>query len=236
MSLFGRWPVANRATQVGGWPVFTWPNVPATGLTSQAHVDAPLIGSATLNAEISRLTYVSQLVESNKGAIFAARERLGTLGFVDSRQRKTWPPTRTSGFLNRTLSLRGLADHPIRVDPVRRTCPGASTSRCDQCPILAGRAGGSDCNSLSIASARSRSRRNSFMRARIIAKSSAARGWVIGSSRSLDLVLTTARSFYELLQGPTTTVRLGFDAAAVPSTSRHSGSCVELVSTRLLFL
>jgi hypothetical protein len=78
VSLFGRWPVANRATQVGGWPVFTWPNVPATGLTSQAHVDAPLIGSATLNAEISRLTYVSQLVESNKGAIFAARERLGT--------------------------------------------------------------------------------------------------------------------------------------------------------------
>jgi hypothetical protein len=75
VSLFGRWPVANRATQVGGWPVFTWPNVPATGLTSQAHVDAPLIGSATLNAEISRLTYVSQLVESNKGAIFAARER-----------------------------------------------------------------------------------------------------------------------------------------------------------------
>jgi hypothetical protein len=107
VSLFGRWPVANRATQVGGWPVFTWPNVPATGLTSQAHVDAPLIGSATLNAEISRLTYVSQLVESNKGAIFAARERLGTLGFVDSRQRKTWPPTRTSGFLNRTLVSGG---------------------------------------------------------------------------------------------------------------------------------
>jgi hypothetical protein len=52
--------------------------VPAAGLTSQAHVDAPLIGSATLNAEIGLLTCVSQLVESNKGAIFAARERLGT--------------------------------------------------------------------------------------------------------------------------------------------------------------
>jgi hypothetical protein len=30
--------------------------VPATGLTSQAHVDVPLIGSATLNAEIGLLT------------------------------------------------------------------------------------------------------------------------------------------------------------------------------------
>ena len=29
------------------------------------------------------------------------------------------------GFLDQTLSLRGLADHPIRVGPVRRTCPGA---------------------------------------------------------------------------------------------------------------
>ena len=69
-----------------------------------------------------------------------------------------------------------------------------STSRCDQYPILAGRAGGSDGNSLSAASARWRSRRNSFMRARIIPKSSAARGWIIGSSRSPDLVLTAARS------------------------------------------
>jgi len=70
----------------------------------------------------------------------------------------------------------------------------SSTSRCDQYPILAGRAGGSDGNSLSAASARWRSRRNSFMRARIIPKSSAARGWIIGSSRSPDLVLTAARS------------------------------------------
>ena len=70
----------------------------------------------------------------------------------------------------------------------------SSTSRCDQDPILAGRAGGSDGNSLSAASARWRSRRNSFMRARIIPKSSAARGWIIGSSRSPDLVLTAARS------------------------------------------
>jgi hypothetical protein len=99
------------------------------------------------------------------------------------------------GFLDRTLSLRGLADHPIRVDPVRRTCPGAVRPLAATNIQLTGRAGGSDCNSLSVASARLRSRRNSFMRARIIAKSSAARGWVIGSSRSLDLVLTAARSF-----------------------------------------
>jgi hypothetical protein len=128
-------------------------------------------------------------------AIFAAHERLGIARVRHSRQRRPWPRGSVGG-LDRTLSLTGLADHPISRRPrSSHLSRRSSTSRCDQYPILPGRAGGSDCNSLSAASARSRSRRNSFMRARIIAKSSAARGWVIGSSRSLDLVLTAARSF-----------------------------------------
>jgi len=65
----------------------------------------------------------------------------------------------------------------LHIGPGCRTCPGARLiSRCDQYPILAERIGGSDCKPLSGACARSRSRRSSSMRARILAKSSAARG------------------------------------------------------------
>jgi hypothetical protein len=79
-------------------------------------------------------------------------------------------------------------------DPGWWTRPGASLISGDGRRTLRARCvGGSPSNSLSAASARSRSRRNSFMRARIGAKSSAARGRVIGSSRSLGLVLTAAR-------------------------------------------
>jgi hypothetical protein len=81
-------------------------------------------------------------------------------------------------------------------DPGWWTRPGSSLiSGGGQRTLRARCVGGSPSNSLSAASARSRSRRNSFMRARIVAKSSAARGRVIGSSRSLDLVLTAARLY-----------------------------------------
>jgi hypothetical protein len=82
--------------------------------------------------------------------------------------------------------------HDQRVCSGWRTCPGSSQG--GQRTLRARCVGGSPCNSLSAASARSRSRRSSTIRARIVAKSSAARGWVIGFSRSLDLVLTVARS------------------------------------------
>jgi len=78
-------------------------------------------------------------------------------------------------------------------DPGWRTCPGSSLiSEGGQRTLRAWCVGGSPCNSLSAASARSRSRRSSTILARIVAKSSTARGRVIGSSRSLDLVLTAA--------------------------------------------
>ena len=65
----------------------------------------------------------------------------------------------------------------LRIGPGCRTCRGpALISRCDQCPTLAERIGRSDWISLSGACAPSRSRRSSSMRARMAAKSSAARG------------------------------------------------------------
>jgi hypothetical protein len=93
-------------------------------------------------------------------------------------------------------SISGLAGHPIRIDPDRRICSGAVRPlAATDIQFWRGAPVDPDGTWLSAASARSRSRRNSFMRARIRAKSSAARGWIIGSSRSLDLVLTAARSF-----------------------------------------
>jgi hypothetical protein len=97
---------------------------------------------------------------------------------------------------DRSVQQGGLAGHPIRIDPDRRICSGAvRLLAATDIQFWRGAPVDPDGTWLSAASARSRSRRNSFMRARIRAKSSAAQGWIIGSSRSLDLVLTAARSF-----------------------------------------
>jgi hypothetical protein len=128
-------------------------------------------------------------------AIFAAHERLGIARVRHSRQRQPWPRG-SVGVLDRTLSLTGLADHPIRVDPDRRTCPGAvrplaatNIQFCQGGPVgptatrfrqlLPARAHGVI---LSCGHGSSRNRRQH-------------EAGSIGSSRSLDLVLTAARSF-----------------------------------------